>query len=226
MKKLILPIMLAGALYLPAHAQNILVVDVGFVFNHYTEAMSEQEHFKNGVTAINTALEQRYQALSDLQNGMVSTKQMIDNPSLTAESKQTYQKELEDKTTQYNKIAKEADDFKQQSQNILNEQQNSIVTTEFKKIQAVCADIAKQHKADLVINTVNFTVVYNDKSMDITDDVVKKLNADAALTPAPTTTSAAASALPSAQGPSSTTPPPLGSTLPGMPSLPATTTSH
>ena len=82
---------------------------------------------------------------------------------------------------------------------MIQERQDGLVKSELEKIRTVVKQIAADKKASIVLNASNLNMVsavlFSSSTVDVTQDVVTKLNADyAAAAPAAEATKPAASA--------------------------------
>jgi outer membrane protein len=189
MKHILISLLCAAALALPAQAQNapvILVVDVGAVFNGSSEAQAAQLKFTSAVEAANKEITAKIQDATAVAKDAQDLNSKANDPALTPDARAQYQKDLDVKKKQFDDAQQEIAGFKQSMEQELQDRRQTIVQTQFDAIKVVVIDIAKKRRASLVLNSSGLSVVYFDPSMDITKDVLAVLNAGAAATTATT----------------------------------------
>ena len=180
MKQILLSLLCAAALALPAQAQNtpvILVVDVGAVFNGSNEAQAAQMKFTSAVESANKEITSKIQDATAVAKDAQDLNTKVSNPALTQDARDQYQKDLDAKKKEFDEAQTDITNYKSTMEQELQERRQSIVQTQFDAIKVVVIDIAKKRKASLVLNSSGLSVVYYDKSMDITNDVLAVLNA-------------------------------------------------
>jgi len=183
MKQILISLLCAAALALPAQAQNapvILVVDVGAVFNGSSEAQAAQLKFTSAVEAANKEITAKIQDATAVAKDAQDLSAKATDTALTPDARAQYQKDLDAKQKQFNEAQQEIAGFKQSMEQELQDRRQTIVQTQFDAIKVVVIDIAKKRRASLVLNSSGLSVVYYDPSMDITKDVLAVLNAGAA----------------------------------------------
>jgi Skp family chaperone for outer membrane proteins len=186
MKKTLLTLLCAAALVSSASAQTtpsapvILVVDVGAVFNSFSDAQAAQLKFQSAVEEAN---KQITDMLSDGQAMAKKAQDLqanVNNTALTQDARDQYKKQYDDLQTDMQQKEVEIAQFKQTTEQTLSTRRSAIVQAEFDKIRLAVVEVAHQRGATLVLNSSGLGVVYSDPSMDITKQVLENLNAGAA----------------------------------------------
>jgi hypothetical protein len=184
MKKILLPILLACALALPAHAQNILVIDVNNVFNGLTEVQTEIAKMKSAVDEYNGYLNDQTKVIIDMQNRVQSLQQQSENPVNTPEARETFKRQASDQAAIFESKRRDIATFQTTSNNVIQQAQETLVKTQLDKIRAEVASIAAKRKAVLVLNKANMgmisSVIFSEDSNDISNEVRDNLNKAAA----------------------------------------------
>ena len=229
MKKILLPLLLALASAMPAHAQNILVVDVSNVFNNLFELKTEMNKLKVTTDSYSNFLQQQGQALAAMQQKANELEAQSKNPANLPDSQKLYEGQWYDQLTAIDNKKKEIQQFYNQSSDLVNKKQQEIVQIELDKMKTVVKDLATKQKASFVFNSSPLgmisSVIYSsdDKSIDITDTVLKSMNdkfiAEGGVAPAATpatmpTPAATLPATPAMAAPTLTPAPAMGSAKP------------
>jgi Skp family chaperone for outer membrane proteins len=190
MKKILLPILIACISALPTQAQTVLTVDVSSVFNNLKEVQTE-------IAKLNTAAEEYRSYLQDKVTKIQGMQKQVDdlvaqsqNQAILQDSRDEYKKEANTQNTALNQLKIDAQQFQTQSNQVITDKQDALVKQELEKIRTVVKQLAADKKASIVLNASNLnmlsSVLFTSASVDITQDVVTKLNADyAAMAPAP-----------------------------------------
>lgn len=190
MKKLLLPILLACAVAMPVRAQSILVIDVNGVFNGLTEVQTEIAKMKSAVDEYNSYLNDQTKVIIDMQTKVQQLQQQADNPVNTPESRETFKRQASEQAAILDSKRREIASFQQTCNNVIQQQQETLVSTQLGKIRDDVKSIAAKRHANLVVNKSNMgmisSVIYNDDNMDISTEVRDDLNKAAAAAPAST----------------------------------------
>ncbi len=208
MKKLLLPILLACAVAMPVRAQSILVIDVNGVFNGLTEVQTEIAKMKSAVDEYNSYLNDQTKVIIDMQTKVQQLQQQADNPVNTPESRETFKRQASEQAAILDSKRREIASFQQTCNNVIQQQQESLVSTQLGKIRDDVKTIAAKRHANLVVNKSNMgmisSVIYNDDTMDISTEVRDDLNKAAAAAPASTSPGPALPTPPSSSAPATT----------------------
>ena len=127
-----------------------------------------EKDFKNMVEEVKKAREAYQKLLSDTSDSALSPEEREKRKKL-AEDKFKQVKEKEDEATQYNRNATAT----------LEERQKRYTDTLVNEIRNVISAAAKSHSYNLVIDVSSPNILYSTGDSDITDEVVKQLNASA-----------------------------------------------
>ncbi len=190
MKKILLPILLACALALPAHGQNaVLVIDVNNVFNGLTEVQTEIAKMKSAVDEYNGYLNDQTKVIIDLQNKVQGLQQQAENPVNTPEARETFKRQASDQAAIFESKRRDIQTFQTTSNNVIQQAQETLVKTQLDKIRAEVATIAAKRKAALVLNKANMgmisSVIFSEDANDISNEVRDSLNKAAASSATP-----------------------------------------
>jgi len=162
-----------------AQTPNILTVDMVQVFQEYEQAKSALDTLRSAVQTeqdeINRKMEEG-QGLVDERNEAIARS---NNLALTEEAREAARQEAEELGQQIEQKQVEVAQFRQRTQQMLQERRQKIISYQMDQISQVVIEMAQRRGASLVINSANRNVVYADSSMDITDDVISTLNESA-----------------------------------------------
>ncbi len=161
--------LLALAVVLPGSARaqvSIAVVDIDRLLSETRAAKS----IRKQVTAQQEAFDKQMQALEkQLIESLNKLKKEAQNPDSKKEDLEKKKHEFETKRFEAKKTLK-------RKMNALNKGASEAMNRLSDGIFSVCAQIAKEKKYDLIITRNN--VIIGAKSLDITDEVMKRLNKD------------------------------------------------
>ena len=177
-----------------------LVVDMGRVFdNHYKkeEAFAKFNEFGQKVQ------EQLDAASKQIQEMATQYQELVDqsrNTVLKPEARAQAEADAQKKGEEIQRRQSEAQEFRNQSQGKIQQRVKTLRDGLFDEISVVVKNIARARGATLVIDksvspvTGMASIIYNDDSYDITDEVLKEVNKDrppAPPIPAPAATATA-----------------------------------
>jgi len=164
-----------------AFAQNspvILTVNAGDLLEGYwkaKEAFAKFESSKvNAQNEIQTMMNEGMQLSQKLQDLQAEA----GSPAISEDRKREIAKEAQSQIGSIQQIEQKINKFRQETDRTLSQRYQSIVELHVSEIKEVVAEVAKSKGADLVLNSQGLAVVYGNESMDITDEVLAKLNAD------------------------------------------------
>jgi outer membrane protein len=202
--------LVAGASAQPA--VKILVVDMAKLYDtHYktletnAKIQADDQKAQEEVEKMNkegNTLVEAYKTLNDQSN----------NPALSAEAKAKAQDAAQKKLEEIQNKQREVQTFIQNTRNSLGQRLNNFRGVMLEDLSKSASEIAKKKGATLLLDKAGPTgigisnLIYNDPSLDITDEVIKEVNKDrpaGAAVPAP---SAAPAAAPSGPAPAVSVP--------------------
>lgn len=180
MRKLLLTF-LALAAFSVASAQNapvILTVNVARLYDGYWKAAEAEAKFQSSIENA----QQEIQTM--IEEGMAMTEKLQElqaeagSPALSETRKQEITGELQAQIQQIQQKEAEVNQFRQKTDRQLQQRRQAITELHLNEIQEIVSEIAETKNADLVLNTQGLAVVFAKETMDITDEVLEKLNAD------------------------------------------------
>jgi len=187
-KKYLLPVLAMGALAFNAASAELTIVTVSMqkLFDGYyksTEANARLESINEQAVSEAQDKQGELQAMADQIRQM---QEELQNPVLSEESIAEKQVELQNIAEAGRQKQAEFQQWQQQTRNDLNARSQEIRNGLIDEIVKIINEIAlKDLGADLVLDTSDIlgtgvpTILYADSDLDITEQVLVKLNADA-----------------------------------------------
>ncbi len=160
----------------PASAK-FLTMDLSEVYSKYGKAVEAQEKFdqaeENARKEINDMIQEGIK-LGDSYKELVAK---TNNPALTDDAKKKFMQEAEEKVKAIEEQQIKISNYQQQASQTLMQRKQSVTNLHLSDMKEVCAKIAKEKGANLVLNTTGIAVMYHDASTDTTGEVIEMLNA-------------------------------------------------
>jgi len=182
MKKILLPILIACASALPMQAQTVLTVDVSAVLTNLKEVNTELAKLNTAANEYQTFLQDKVTKIQGDQKKVDDLVAQASNEAILQDSRDTYKKEAISQNQTLNAEKEEATKFQTESNQVIQQRQNDLVKNELDKIRTAVKQIASDKKASIVLNSANLNigsaVLFSATTVDVTQDVVTKLNAD------------------------------------------------
>jgi Skp family chaperone for outer membrane proteins len=158
-----------------APSQKILSVNLQKVFENYDEAKASQAAFSESIAVAQEEFKEMYEAATKLQEEIAELNEKAENTALLDSAREKFRGEAAGKVDVLRAKEKELFQFRQDINKKLTDRRNKELAEHSKTIEDVIAKIAKEKKADVVLNKFIGTL-YVDESLDITQLVVDRLN--------------------------------------------------
>lgn len=175
--------LLAAGASLSAFAQStpvMVTVDMQSLYQNYERAAEARERFQSSVDNATEEVQTMQKEIQQLQEELQTLNDQLQSDALNEAAESEMQEQLQEGISRLREKQMQVQEFRQQTQNFLRERSQSILQLHYREIQDVVAQIAEEIGADLVLNSSGTMVVYAAESFDITDDVLERLNAQAA----------------------------------------------
>ncbi|MDR2982239.1 MAG: OmpH family outer membrane protein [Puniceicoccales bacterium] len=194
MKKLILSLCLVASLCGVAQAQKapkVATIDVETVFNKYQKAVDLKQNLENSAKQADEEIKKAVDKLNALRGEIEKAQKEAENPILNEQGRSAAKAQANAKFQDFQKMGAELQQHRQQVAAALQQRQAENAKRLIEDLRPKIDAIAKEKGADLVLNSTFLTggVLFADPALDVTDEVVKRLNADytaaGATTPAP-----------------------------------------
>ncbi len=213
------PAMIAGNVK-PA---TVVVVDIGYVFDHYTLAQAMNLQFSGAFSDANQTFAVM---VNELQGIVKSANDINDKMTATGTSeadKAALNKELDAKKQEFQAKQTQLGTYKSNKERDLSDTRLSITQSLIRNIQDVVKEVAKKHNAAFVLNSNGIgSVLFASPDYDATAEVLEALNS-ANPAPAPAPAAASASAKPATTSGTSAAPKPATTSGSAKPSAASAT---
>jgi Skp family chaperone for outer membrane proteins len=203
-------------------APKVATVDVDRVVRQYQKAIDQQRILTSDVESARQKLTAEEQQLQAYGAEVKRAQTDAENSLLSEQGRASARKTFEEKARDFQDRVNKFNQSRQQTESILRARVEQNTRNLLEDIRPVVNAIAKEKSVDLVLgSTFNpNSVLFADASLDITDEVLKRLNdaySTLPLTTPPPAAPAAATAAPAA-----TTPVPAATPVPAPAPAPAT----
>ena len=158
-----------------AAAPNVGIVDDQEIFKKYAKAVEMQADIRKSVETADANLADRVKELQKMEADLRDTESRLKSPLASEAGKKAVTEELQMKGAAFQKLRAEI-------QNFANQARGAIQQRELEMNKQIAADarfqaekVAKAKGLNLVIT--KGPVLFSDASLDITEDIIKELNA-------------------------------------------------
>ncbi len=168
------------ALILPVQgltAAKHMTLDLEKVFRGYSQFQQKMERFRSSQENAESELQQMYDDLRTIGTELQEMEERLQNPALTDDGRMRIQQEMQEKGRQFQAGQMDFQRYQQETQQMLQSRQQSIINLHLSEIRDVVAEVAREKGAEIVLNTNGLAVIYADPTFDVTDDIIAKLNA-------------------------------------------------
>lgn len=189
LKKLLITALVLGSLALStasAAELPIRTVSMQKLFDGFYKSAEANQRLESIRAQAVSEAEAKQVELQEMAEGIRAMQEELQNPVLSDAKKEEKQAELQAKADEGRMKQAEFQQWQQQTMNNLNQRSQEIRNSLIEEIVKVVNDVAlKVYGADLVLDTSDIlgsgvpTVLYADSKLDITDEVMSKLNENA-----------------------------------------------
>ncbi len=173
------------------------VVDEADVFKKYTKAIDLQADIRKSQETAQSAVGEREKALVQMRDELQGIAKRAQDPMLSENGKKTVTAELEAKNVTFNQRRGELQTFISEAQATIQQRAGEMNKQIFADIRTQSEKVAKAKGLQIVIG--KGAVFFADPTLDVTEDVIKELNAVyKPAAPAPAAAPAAPAATPAA----------------------------
>lgn len=182
MKKILLTLLAVAATCGVSQAQKqprVATVDIAKVFAQYAKVTDQRELIGVDAQAAQKRIQAKEQQLIALQNEAQKAKTDAESPMLNAQGQASARQVFEGKVRELQARQQEFQQDRQNTESTLNTRAQTMQQNILEEIKPVIEAVAKDKGADLVLSS-GFSpngVLFADPSLDVTDEVVKRLNA-------------------------------------------------
>ena len=174
-------ILALSAVAVPADAQTkIASVDMGKVFNNYWKTKQAQSSLESRLTELRKEVKDMADGLEKTQNEYKQLLDQANDQALSDDERNKRKQAATDKAKEINNTKGALEQFQRQADAQLADQRQRMTSNLLTEIRAAVADQAKAGGFSTVLNSATVEiVVFSDSSTDITEPVLKQLNAGA-----------------------------------------------
>lgn len=191
MKKLLTLTLLAAAA--SAYAEvKVATVDMAKLFDGYNRAKTVQSAMESEIQKAASESQRRQNEGRQLLEQMDALRQKYMNEALSKDAREAAKKQARDLEDKIEAKKNEFERFQMETRKALMQKETTQREKIYDEIQNAAIAVARKQGANVILNVSEKTaaglpvVVYSDKSWDITDSVLRTLNASApAAAPAP-----------------------------------------
>ncbi len=162
---------------------DILVVNVGEVYNSYYRAQEGQEKLQAVIDAAQKELNAMLESGTALAKEVEDMQVKLNNPSLSEDAKKDLQNQLKTKIADLQAKEAEVNQFRQDKQGQFNERRQSMLNLYLGEIGDAATKIAKARGAKYILNAN--AVLYTAPEANATEEVITALNAEKPKTETP-----------------------------------------
>lgn len=164
-----------------AHATTVAVVDLEVIKNEYNKAKDRDAELKKALENAKSEIQSREEALKKLQSEAEYADKASKDPMIKEESRPAKQAEAKAKIEEFLKQQNAYRQYQQQAGQYFQGKAQLVDREIMGEVKAKAELIAKERKIDLVLP--KGATLAADASLDISADVVKKLNESYAANP-------------------------------------------
>lgn len=156
---------------------KMLTVDAGELYAKYNKANEARDKFSQAAENAQKEVDDMIQEglkIGDEYNDLLAK---ANNPALTEAAKKKFLDEAGEKAKLIEDKQRQIAQYQQQATETLSQRNQSLMNLHLNDMKEVCAKIAKDNGANLVLNTTGVLVMYADEKTDITQEAIAVLNA-------------------------------------------------
>jgi outer membrane protein len=184
-----------------AAAPNVGFIDEQEVLKKYGKALELQADIRKSEDSAQASINERVKIVEQLQSELIGVQKRGQDPMLSDNGKKAVEAEFQQKSSTFQQRRAELQNFANEANRAIQQRVGEMNKQIFADVRDQAQKIAKAKGLQLIIGKTQ--VLFADPSLDITEEVLKELNAahKAAAPAAPATAPAAAPAAPVAPAP-------------------------
>jgi Skp family chaperone for outer membrane proteins len=186
-----------------AATPSIGIVDEQEIFKKYAKATDLQAEIRKSEEAAQASVNERIKAVEQLQAELQSIDKRGQDPMLSENGKKAVGAEFQQKNATFQQRRAELQNFVTEARNTIQQRVGELNKQIIADARAQAEKVAKAKGLNLIIGKA--PVLFSDASLDVTDDVLKELNAaykaTAPVTPASAPVPPASAPVPPASAP-------------------------
>ncbi len=158
-----------------AATPNVGIVDDQEIFKKYAKATDLQADIRKSVESADASLGERVKELQKMEADLKETENRLKSPLASESGKKAVTEELQMKGGAYQKLRAEIQNFANQARAAIQQREQEMSKQINADVRIQAEKVAKAKGLNLIIGKA--PVLFSDASLDVTDDVVKELNA-------------------------------------------------
>jgi len=158
-----------------AAAPNVGVVDDQEIFKKYAKAADLQAEIRKSEESAQASVNERIKAVEQLQSELVGIQKRGQDPMLSENGKKAVEAEFQQKNGTFQQRRGELQNFVNEARNAIQQRVGEMNKQIVADARVQAEKVAKAKGLQLVIS--KGPVLFADASLDITEDVIKELNA-------------------------------------------------
>ncbi len=175
MKPFAFLLFIVSSTFVGAATPSVGVVDEAEVFKKYSKAVDLQADIKKSQEAAQAEVAAREKALVQLRDELQGISKRGQDPMLSENGKKTVAAEFESKNNTFQQRRADLQGFINEAQGAIQQRAGELNKQIFADIRTQSEKVSKAKSLQLVIG--KGAVFYVDGSFDVTEDVIKELNA-------------------------------------------------
>jgi Skp family chaperone for outer membrane proteins len=158
-----------------AATPSIGIVDEQEIFKKYAKATDLQAEIRKSEEAAQASVNERIKAVEQLQAELQSIDKRGQDPMLSENGKKAVGAEFQQKSATFQQRRSELQNFVTEARNTIQQRVGELNKQIIADARAQAEKVAKAKGLNLIIGKA--PVLFSDASLDVTDDVLKELNA-------------------------------------------------
>ena len=168
--------LLMSTVSLDAFNQKVVTVDLGKVFEKYEVAKKARDVYNQELEAADKELQTVYNEAVKLNEEIQDLSTKANNSALTDSARQKFSEEAAKKSEVLKEKEATFTKMRQEVTNKFNERRQKEVGEQAKVIEGVIGEVAKNKKADIVLNKAS-CILFVEDEFDMTELIINNLNA-------------------------------------------------
>ncbi len=158
-----------------AATPNVGIVDDQEIFKKYAKATDLQADIRKSVESADASLGERVKELQKMEADLKETENRLKSPLASESGKKAVTEELQMKGGAYQKLRAEIQNFANQARAAIQQREQEMSKQINADVRIQAEKVAKAKGLNLVIS--KGPVLFSEASLDVTEDVIKELNA-------------------------------------------------
>jgi len=158
-----------------AAAPNVGLIDEQEVLKKYVKALELQADIRKSEDSAQASVGERVKVVEQLQTELVGVQKRVQDPMLSENGKKAVEAELQQKGSTFQQRRAELQNFVNEANRAIQQRVGEMNKQIFADVRDQAQKVAKAKGLQLILGKGQ--ILYADSSLDITEDVLKELNA-------------------------------------------------